>query len=777
MNFQRKKTMPRYFLVTILLTMAGVCAVGKAIYTMTIDREYYMEMKGTLVKQGRTLPAKRGNILSCDGKVMAASLPQYKLYIDFMSGEKDSLRCKKDQMRRDSLLKLYIDTLCIGMHQYFPDIDPAKLKAHLLKGREAKSHCWPVYVQAVTSLKLKKHENRQISYVDYAKVNKLPLFNLKSTLNAVEVNLRKRLYGDLASRTIGYFNDSARYGIELTFDSILAGKPGTYHYEKVMDKKVKVVDKEAEDGYDVMTTIDIGMQEICEQALKEQLTELQAKLGVCIVMEVATGDIKAMSSMQRRSDGTYHEDWASAVTDLYEPGSVFKPQSFLVAFDDGYLTGKEQVDVHGGIHKFGNSAMKDHNYYSGGYGVLTTQQIIGFSSNVGVSVLIDKFYHNNPKAFVDGLHRIGSAEDLKIPLEGYKKPRIRYPGQGAYWSATTLPWMSIGYETQIAPINTINFYNGLANNGKLLRPRLVKALLKDGKVVKEYPVTVLREHMAKQAAVDSVKKCLEYVTTRGGGTRALSKDFTCAGKTGTAQVYTGQGFTKEYFISFVGYFPAENPKYTCIVNIRKAAPAYGGVMCAPVFKRVSEAIMARNHLDDYTAARDTTSYGKTIACAGNLQTYKSLFTQMGVKTSEAINVPWGQIDLNQNHAAVSPWAMKKQTMPNVAGFGLRDAVSCLESQGLRVMVKGVGRVTHQSVAAGEPIKKGQVVELTLGHASNAKSNHTAAKPAAQPKPQQADTVSQAPAATPKKEKKAETAAGNKAQAAQTGKKPNPKKQA
>ena len=776
MNFQRKKTMPRYFLVTFLLTMAGVCAVAKAIYTMTIDREYYMEMKGSLVKQGRTLPAKRGNILSCDGQVMAASLPQYKLYIDFMSSEKDSLRRQKDQLRRDSLLKQFVDTLCLGMHQHFPDIDPAKLKEHLLKGREAKSRCWPVYVQAVTSLKLKKNENRQISYVDYAKVNKLPLFNLKSTLNAVEVNLRKRLYGDLASRTIGYFNDSARYGLELTFDSVLAGKPGTFHYEKVMDKKVKVVDKEAEDGYDVMTTIDIGMQEICEQALKEQLTELQAVLGVCIVMEVATGDIKAMSSMQRRSDGTYHEDWASAVTDLYEPGSVFKPQSFLVAFDDGYLTGNEKVDVHGGIHKFGNSAMKDHNYYSGGYGVLTTQQIIGFSSNVGVSVLIDKFYHNNPKAFVDGLHRIGSAEDLKIPLEGYKKPRIRYPGQGSYWSATTLPWMSIGYETQIAPINTINFYNGLANNGKLLRPRLVKALLKDGKVVKEYPVTVLREHMAKPAAVDSVKKCLEYVTTRGGGTRALSKDFTCAGKTGTAQVYSGKGFTQEYFISFVGYFPAENPKYTCIVNIRKAAPAYGGVMCAPVFKRVSEAIMARNHLDDYTAARDTTNYGKTIACAGNLQVYKSLLPQLGVQPTGVGNVPWGQLDVRQNHAAVSPWTSQKQKMPNVAGFGLRDAVNCLESQGLRVRVKGVGRVTHQSVAVGTPVKKGQVVELTLGHPSNTKTTHTAAKPAAQPQPQKTDTVSQAPAPTPKKDKKTEASTTAKAQAT-TNKKKTSKQQA
>ena len=774
MNFQRKKTMPRYFLVTFLLTMAGVCAVAKAIYTMTIDREYYMEMKGSLVKQGRKLPAKRGNILSCDGRVMAASLPQYKLYIDFMSSEKDSLRRQKDQLRRDSLLKQFIDTLCLGMHQHFPDIDPAKLKEHLLKGREAKSRCWPVYVQAVTSLKLKKNENRQISYVDYAKVNKLPLFNLKSTLNAVEVNLRKRLYGDLASRTIGYFNDSARYGLELTFDSVLAGKPGTFHYEKVMDKKVKVVDKEAEDGYDVMTTIDIGMQEICEQALKEQLTELQAVLGVCIVMEVATGDIKAMSSMQRRSDGTYHEDWASAVTDLYEPGSVFKPQSFLVAFDDGYLTGNEKVDVQGGIHKFGNSAMKDHNFDSGGDGVLTTQQIIGFSSNVGVSVLIDKFYHNNPKAFVDGLHRIGSAEDLKIPLEGYKKPRIRYPGQGAYWSATTLPWMSIGYETQIVPINTINFYNGLANNGKLLRPRLVKALLKDGKVVKEYPVTVLREHMAKQAAVDSVKKCLEYVTTRGGGTRALSKDFTCAGKTGTAQVYSGKGFTQEYFISFVGYFPAENPKYTCIVNIRKAAPAYGGVMCAPVFKRVSEAIMARNHLDDYTAARDTTNYGKTIACAGNLQVYKSLLPQLGVQPTGVGNVPWGQLDVRQNHAAVSPWTSQKQKMPNVAGFGLRDAVNCLESQGLRVRVKGVGRVTHQSVAVGTPVKKGQVVELTLGHPSNTKTTHTAAKPAAQPQPQKTDTVSPAP--TPKKDKKTEASTTAKAQAT-TNKKKTSKQQA
>ena len=340
------------------------------------------------------------------------------------------------------------------------------------------------------------------------------------------------------------------------------------------------------------------MQDICEKALSDKLTEIDANSGVCILMEVGTGDIKAMTSLRRMADGSYQEINADAVKNLYEPGSVFKPMSFLVGMDDGYIHMTDIVDVGCGIKEMYGRKMRDANWRSGGSGVVTVPQILQKSLNVGVSTLIDRAYHDNPRKFVEGIYRIGVAEDLKIPIPGYAKPRIRMPkADGSNWSKTALPWMSIGYETQIPPITTVNFYNGIANNGKLLRPRLVKAILHNGEVVKEYPVVVLREHMAKAEAVKNIQDCLESVVSVGLGKKAGSPYFHVSGKTGTAQVWTKNGFASQYLVSFAGYFPSEKPLYSCIVCIQKGAPASGGGMCAPVFKRVAETVIhfARQH--------------------------------------------------------------------------------------------------------------------------------------------------------------------------------------
>lgn len=742
MNFQSKKTMPRYFLVTLVLAIAGICAVGKAIYTMTIDRDRWIRMSQLLVRQDRPLPAKRGNILAADGQILAASLPEYQIYFDFMSWERDDSMRVKDQTRRDTLLKdSILDLACKGMHRIFPDIDPARLKAHLKEGRKQKSHYWPVYTADVSTLPLRPGRNRRITYIEYSEVSDLPLFNIKSSVNYVKTEMRKRPFGEMARRTIGDFEDTARYGLELTFDSLLAGHPGRFHYQKVLNRKVQIVDEPAVDGCDVVTTLDVSMQQICEQALGEKLKEIDAKSGVCILMETATGDIKAMTSLSRHSDGTYHEDRAHAVTDLYEPGSVFKPQSFLVAFDDGKIKMTDAVNVGGGIYNFGQRKMKDHNWRSGGYGTLTVPQIIGNSSNVGVSVLINEHYHDNPRRFVDGLYRIGSAEDLKIPLPGYMKPRIRRPGEGAYWSATTLPWMSIGYETQVTPINTLTFYNGIANNGRLVRPRLVKAVTRNGETVREYPVHVLREHMASAEAVSDVRACLEYVTTRGVGKAAASRLFPVAGKTGTAQIWTGGGRTSEYFITFAGYFPADKPLYSCIVCIRKPAPASGGGMCGPVFKRVAEAIMARKRIVDYTAARDTTRTAGSLQCPGDMRATSRLFSGLGLPAPgnlASANAPaWGVMKLYSGQADAQPAETMTGRVPDVTGYGLRDAVCRLEEMGLRVKAKGTGRVTAQSLPFGHTVKRGETIILTLGLP---RRDHKAAAPVPTVPPPPPDTA-------------------------------------
>lgn len=396
--------------------------------------------------------------------------------------------------------------------------------------------------------------------------------------------------------------------------------------------------------------------------------------------------------------------------------------SFLVGMDDGYIHMTDVVDVGCGIKEMYGRKMRDANWRSGGSGVVTVPQILQKSLNVGVSTLIDRAYHNQPRKFVEGIYRIGVAEDLKIPIPGYAKPRIRMPKSDlSNWSKTALPWMSIGYETQIPPITTVNFYNGIANNGKMLRPRLVKAILKNGEVVKDFPVVVLREHMAKPEAVKNIQDCLESVVSLGLGKKAGSPFFHVSGKTGTAQIWTKNGFAAQYLVSFAGYFPSEHPLYSCIVCIQKGAPASGGGMCAPVFKRVAETVMAQRRSTDYTSVRDTMNCLQPLVCAGNINAAQTILEQLNIKFQSALNssdentLTWGVARTDGSGVTLNSVSVPKdEIVPDVRGYGLRDAVYRLERMGLRVRVRGIGRVSSQNLQPGYRFKRGQQIELILG---------------------------------------------------------------
>ena len=580
MNFPVKQVTKRYAVIGSVLVLAGLSILGKAIYIMTVEKNFWEQVNDRFIKENEEVIPTRGNILADDGEVLAASLPEYKLYMDFMSWEKDPKRRAKEQFNRDSLLHAKMDSICTGVHRILPDIDPAEFKELLLKGREKESHHWLLY-------------KKRVSYITYRQLKQLPLFKMSANVGGFhteEFKMRKNPFGHLAARTIGdlYKTDGKpRTGLELSFDSILRGEKGSAHRQKVLNRYLTIIDKPAVDGYDVMTTLNVGMQDICEKALSDKLTEIDANSGVCILMEVGTGDIKAMTSLRRMADGSYQEINADAVKNLYEPGSVFKPMSFLVGMDDGYIHMTDIVDVGCGIKEMYGRKMRDANWRSGGSGVVTVPQILQKSLNVGVSTLIDRAYHDNPRKFVEGIYRIGVAEDLKIPIPGYAKPRIRMPkADGSNWSKTALPWMSIGYETQIPPITTVNFYNGIANNGKLLRPRLVKAILHNGEVVKEYPVVVLREHMAKAEAVKNIQDCLESVVSVGLGKKAGSPYFHVSGKTGTAQVWTKSGFASQYLVSFArlkNRFTRASCAYKKAPQLRAAACAH---QCSSAWPRL-----------------------------------------------------------------------------------------------------------------------------------------------------------------------------------------------
>lgn len=719
MNFPKDKVIPRYSAIAVVMTLIGILIIGKATYIMTVKKPYWMAVAERFRKENKVLRPTRGDILSDDGELLAASIPEYKMYFDFMSSEKDSARRIKDQFRRDTLLQNHIDEICQGLHKIFPDVEPAEMKKHLAEGREKQRMNWPVL-------------KRRVSYIEYRRVKQLPVFckpDYYGGFHVEKFETRKNPYGNLAIRTVGDLykgKDSARSGLELYFDKTLRGVPGRYHRQKVLDHYLSIVDQPAQNGYDVQTTLNVQMQDICETALRDQLKHIKAQnngkvhFGVCILMEVATGDVKAISSLTQLGDGSFMEIQNKAVSNLMEPGSVFKPMSFLVAFNDGYLHLNDPVYVGGGVVDMYGRKMKDHNWRSGGYGSMVARQCIQYSSNVGVSYFIDKFYRNQPEKFVDGIMNTGVGDDLHLPIPGYAKPRIIGPRQkGEYWAKTDLPWMSIGYVTQIPPISTLAFYNGIANNGKMMRPRFVKAILNNGEPVQTFEPIVQREHMAKEEAVRDVQTCLREVVTLGVGKKAASKLVSIAGKTGTAQVWTSNGRTTAYLVSFAGFFPFENPKYSMIVCVNKDGAAGGAIDCCPVFKRVAESIMALDRKSDYRTARDTNNIASPVVCSGDIVAAQHVLDELNVRVNNSLakeneSVVWGTSNTQHDGVALDRTVTASNTVPDLRGYGLRDALFRLEQMGLKVRVVGVGRVTGQSLLPGYIFKKGETISLTLG---------------------------------------------------------------
>jgi cell division protein FtsI (penicillin-binding protein 3) len=413
--------------------------------------------------------------------------------------------------------------------------------------------------------------------------------------------------------------------------------------------------------------------------------------------------------MRRGADGEYHEQFNDAISYRCEPGSVFKVASFLVALDDGVIPGDTsfQIPTGNGIMKMHGANMKDHNWHHGGYGTINVARALEVSSNIGVSYVIDKFYGSNPTKYVEGLYRVGIGQDLKLPIVGYLPPNIRMPdtktsNKALYWSKTTLPWMSIGYETQIAPINTVTFYNAIANNGRMMRPRFVKQFLKDGQVVYETQPEVIKEQIAKPQAIKTMQTILRHVVSQGLGKRAGSHSFQVSGKTGTAQVAKAGGYksgTVEYWLSFCGYFPSDDPRYTCIVCIKKMGlPASGGLMSGGIFHHISEGVMAKSLKLRVEDARDSLLAFAPDVKGGDNAASTYILNELGIKNAATPE---------------TPVKITEGKMPDVIDMGARDAIYLLERQGVKVQLHGMGRVKRQSISAGSELKQGMVCVLEL----------------------------------------------------------------
>ena len=703
-RFNSDKVMPRYFAIAVVFTFIGFAIVGKAMYIMTAKKDYWTQVASRLKRDSVSVKPTRGNILSCDGQLMAGSIPEYKVFMDFQAGITDTTGTRQ----RDSVWAEKIDTICYELNQIFPSRSAAEFKKNLLEGKHK------VMKNGTMGARHWAIWPRRVDYNTFCEIRKLPIFKepiYKGGFHWEEYNARRRPFGSLAQRTVGDMfgaKDSAKYGLELSYDSILRGTNGLMHRRKVLSKYLDIPVLSPIDGADIVTTIDVGMQDLAERALVDELKLINGEMGVAILMEVQTGDVKAIVNMQRAEDGEYYEMVNNAISHRCEPGSVFKTASFLVALDDGVIDTTMTINTGCGVMEMHGRAMKDHNWRRGGYGTISVPRALEVSSNIGVSWIIDKYYGSNPKKYVEGLYRVGIHEDLKLPLVGYHPPYIRMPDtkttdRAKYWSKTTLPWMSIGYETQIAPINTVAFYNAIANNGKMMQPRFVKQLVKDGQVIKEFEPVVLKQQIAKPKTIKTMQTILEHVVSQGLGRKAGSKSFKVAGKTGTAQVADQYGSyhsgTTRYWLSFAGFFPADNPRYTCIVCIKKSGlPASGGGMSGVVFHHIAEGVMAQNLKLSVADARDSSSVFKPAVKQGNIAAADYVLTDLNIKDKP-------QLQQQKKESG--------QMIPDLTGMGARDAVYALEKRGIRAVIKGRGKVKSQSLYAGTAVKQGMKCELYL----------------------------------------------------------------
>ena len=714
---EKKRVSRKYLSLFLLMLVWGALIIIKMVMVMFGERQYWNDVARNMTPVNRVIEPRRGNILSDEGLLLASSMKQYRVFLDFKTAEKIPQRAEKDQMRKDTLFSRHLAEFARQMHEIFPKYSVQELADHYQKGFESKSHSWLL-------LPGTSRNSYPISYNQYKSLVKTVWLKPKYEMwfySAESKISRQKPFGALAARTIGSMyeaKDSARNGLELSFDSLLRGVPGRGHQEKVQNVTRMVADVPQIDGCDVHTTLNVDMQDIAEVALRKVMDSHNAASGIVVLMEVKTGDIKAMASLTKTAPGQFDEIQNNAVREIYEPGSTFKPVSMMVALDAGKINLKDSVYCEKGVYTgFGGSRMTD----SHEYGWLSVPYIIANSSNIGTSKLIHAAYKDNPQEFVDGVYRTGINTHFGLQLTGTAAPVIRRDG---YWDATRLPWMSIGYNTQLPVINTLAFYNGIANGGCMVAPRLVTKVTREDEVVKEFPVEVVVRHMCKDETLAKVKSMLELVVADGTGKNAGSKYFAVAGKTGTAQLSQGDaGYRngpRRYMVSFCGYFPADNPQYSCIVSVRTDGGAAGGATwAAPAFHEISEKVMASRNLRDVHEAYDSVRQFIPKVLPGDLAKASTVLKGLGKKNlmrkidRSLPDSIWGSVNSDSGRYVMNYVEYADGIVPDVRGMGASDALYLLERMGMRVSIEGVGKVKTQVPSRNTRFKKGDRIQLTL----------------------------------------------------------------
>ncbi|TGD57771.1 penicillin-binding protein [Flavobacterium humi] len=668
MAVENRNILKRVYVVALVI-LVMVTAIGvKLTNIQWVEGDYYRKLAKERSVKNFVIPANRGNVYSSDGSLLATSIPNYTIRFDALAPSKDNF---------DDNVKALSDSLSKLLHK------PSGM--YLNEFRKARANKNRYFLVA-----------RDLSYTEYMTVKSFPLFNLgayKGGIIIEQKTVREHPIGKIAARTIGYerYDESGNLkpvGIEGAFGYYLNGKDGKILKQKIAKGQWKPIrdnnEVEPRDGYDIVSTIDVYIQDIAHHALLKQLELYEAEHGCVVVMETKTGAVKAISNLGRdTNDGTYYETENYAVKESHEPGSTFKLVDLIALLDDEKIDTSKVYDSKGGIISYYGRKVRDS--HDGGYGKVSVARGFEVSSNTVMVQAVYENYKNNPKQFVDRINSMGLNKPLGLPFKGEGIPKIPQPGQKG-WNGISLPWMAFGYGVSVTPLQTLTLYNAVANNGEMVKPMFVQEVKEWNKTIKKFDKQVINPSICSEETLKKVRAVLENVVKKGTGSKLYSKDFSMAGKTGTAQVGYNRAdgnMNMYYASSFVGYFPADNPKYSCIVVIHKPNTSknnyYGADVAGPVFKRIAQKV----------------------------------FTDVP-STNEVKNLKKHNVLQDKDYVAYNDKLNKRpNTIPNLKGMSGMDAVALLENLGMKVKAIGIGKVQKQSIQAGQPIVKNNTIILEL----------------------------------------------------------------
>ena len=695
----------RVYLSYIAVVIMGFVILGKAFYIQQVQGKHWRSMNDSLHQKVEEIEAERGTIYSEDGEMLSTSVPEFDVFIDFAA---DGVKEKKGKRFRAN-----IDSLSYSLSQLFKDRTEGEYREILKDG----------YKNQMRHFLLMKN----MSFRQYEKLKDFPLVRLGKNKSGFIIEDRaKRLnpYDLLAYRTIGLDRENAqKIGLEQAYDSVLKGKNGKRLVRYIAGGVSVPVDGgyefEAENGKDIISTIDVFIQEIAENALMKVMQKNSAEHGCAIVMETKTGKIKAIANLGKRSEGNYFEDFNYAINPT-EPGSTFKLATMAALLEDKKISLNSTVNLEGGIWHINGQTVYDSEKH--GKFEVTAKQAFELSSNVGMAKLAWTNYANNPRQFIRHLHKLRFDTLTGIDITGERNSVISKPGS-KYWSANSLPWMAFGYNIEVTPLQTLTLYNAIANNGKMMRPYLVSSLKEEGVVLKEVEPKVIDSKICSSSTLVQLQECLEGVCSEGTGKELFKNSvYKVAGKTGTALVANGKrGYADHiYQSSFAGYFPAEDPQYTCIVVIMNRPNAlvfYGAAVAGPVFKEIADRLYVsyvrqKNYINTKLKKEDSDYFSYT----GEKNDVRYVLKSMGMQYKDSTNFMDEWINVSNNKGVVGFIAKKvmKNTMPQLKGMGLKDAVFICENNiGLKVNIKGKGKVVDQSIVAGQSVSQGQIINIAL----------------------------------------------------------------